>query len=149
MLPNDLIVYERSMIHFAPGSPGQLAIFDAPTGVRAQLYSSVYADMGNPGDQGSPHRARFIARLRVVMEKWNHSGNTPTRFGFENPYGFDPEWFDASYDKYAYDATSDTLRFTAALAFDRHPDAIAPPLRDVYTVTCRPMRSATRRCVER
>lgn len=54
-LPAGLVVFHRSMIHFAPAHPGELATFDPRTGVEAQLY---------PTDRASPLRKSFIEQIR-------------------------------------------------------------------------------------
>ena len=142
VLPGEIVVLERNMVHFAPGHPGQLATFDPRTGRTSQLYPPVFAQMDSPGSQGSGHRAAFIERLKPIMKAWEATGDT-------NPLGFEPEWFDATYGEYVYNAASDTLQFNVTLAADRHPPALSPPLRDVYQVRCAPMRAAARACTER
>jgi hypothetical protein len=131
-LPDGLILFVRSMIHFAPAHPGQLALYDAAAGRERQLY---------PTDEATPARRAFIKRLEPIYKKW-----AKVQPGYV--YGYDPTWFDVWYEAASYDADTDTLRVSATFSADRHPTSIAPPQRLDLTVVCRQMKSAARRCEE-
>lgn len=130
-IPNGPAIFVRSMVHFAPAHPEELATFDPATGREAQLY---------PTDTRSPARLAFMDRVRPMLAEWEK--REP---GFV--YGFDPQWFDVTLGEFQYDAATDTLTVPATF-HSRHPSEIAPPVRINLTVTCSPMRSAARACTE-
>ena len=130
-IPNGPVVFQRSMVHFAPAHPGELGTFDSATGREAPLY---------PIDKKSAERRAFIERTRPMLDAWQ-------RREPQFVYGFDPEWFDVSFGDTRYEARTDTLDIPTTFR-SRHPREIAPPVRVDLVVSCRPMRSAARACTE-
>jgi hypothetical protein len=130
-IPDGPAIFVRSMRHFAPAHPEELATFDLVTGKESQLY---------PTDQRSPARLAFMEQTRPALADWGKRDP-----GFV--YGFSPEWFDVSSDGFQYDARTDTLTFTTRFT-SRHPPEIAPPIRAELTVTCAAVRSTARTCTE-
>ncbi len=132
-ITNELVVFHRSMVHFAPAHAGELGIFDLATNRESLLY---------PTDTATPRRKQFIERMRGVQAAWQ------ARDPKGNPYGFNPEWFDVAFSNLSYDGAADALSFIVTFVGDRHPPEVGPPLRESVTVTCREMRSPRRSCDE-
>jgi hypothetical protein len=132
VLPTGLIVYTKSMMHWAPAHPAELHTFDPRTRRDARLY---------PTNYHSPARRAFVERLRPLFKM--AEARDPGL-----PYGFDPEWYDVSNSQLEYVAQTDTLEFQVKFSSDRVPADISPQISETYRVRCRPMKQASRTCVE-
>lgn len=95
-LPNDLMVYEHSQIHFAPTHALEVAIYD-PVAARS---SSIYPVAG-----GSEVRRAFVARVKT---RWGALGED--WFRTHNHHG-DPERFDSSSGRFVVDWHSRAMAF--------------------------------------
>ena len=125
----DVLVLQRSMVHFAPAHQGELAVFDAGKAFATALYRPA----------SSPRGAAFVNRMRPVV------ADLENRKIPSGSYGWNPEWFDISFSEFTYDPRADALTFHVRFA-SRTP---APVLEDRFTVVCRPMRAASRQCAEK
>src|SRR5688572_14305259 len=129
-IPPSLVVFTRSMVHFAPAHPESLAVFDLTSGVEAPLYPGT----STPGTQEpslTPARTAFRDRLRPIYLAWEKASGP-------RAYGYDPAWFDVSHSAFSYDPTADRLTFTETMT-SRHPVSIAPPVTQRVPVSCAPM----------
>jgi len=139
-IPPSLVVFTRSMVHFAPAHPASLGVFDLTTGAEASLYPrSTKPYMYEPSL--TPARMTFRDRLRPIYLAWEKASGP-------RAYGYDPSWFDVSHTAFTYDPTADRLTFTETMQ-SNHPASIAPPMTHQVTVVCGPMLKASRLCVER
>jgi hypothetical protein len=130
-IPGGPIVYQGSMVHFAPAHAAELATFDPITGRDAPLY---------PTDSNSPARAAYVAKVRPLMAEWER--REPGLV-----YGYRPELFNVGISDLRYEPGTETLTFTARFE-SRYPSTIAAPTEAAVTVTCRPMRTTARKCIE-
>lgn len=129
ILPSGVIVFQRSMVHFAPAHPGELAVYDPAADLQSALFPL-------PDD---PRRTDFIERQRSAFS------SVPTA---DRPSDWDPTWFDVSYDLIAYDSATDTLRFRVAFQARRDQLGIWQKTQRRFRMACRDMSLGTRRCVE-
>jgi hypothetical protein len=138
----DLVVIGRNLVHFAPAHPEALAVIDLKTNRLAPLYpSDANSDLSQPAapSLSSPARRAYRDALAPLFAAAAKSRGVRS-------YGWDPDWFNVEIDRttFRYDATSDTLEFTAQFTTDAIPDG---PVA-VVLVTCTTMHSAKRSCVE-
>jgi hypothetical protein len=140
-IPPSLVVFTRSMVHFAPAHPASLGVFDLSSGVERPLYPSVSAPYTlEPEESLTPARKAFRERLRPIYLAWEKADGP-------RAYGYDPAWFDVSHSDFRYDQTADRLTFAETMT-SRHPASIAPPLTQGVSVSCAPMLKFSRVCVE-
>jgi hypothetical protein len=95
-LPNDLMIYEHSQIHFAPTHSLEVAIYDPVTAQSRSIY---------PVSVGSEVRRAFVARVKT---RWDALGED--WFRTHNHHG-DPERFDSSSGQFVVDWQSRALAF--------------------------------------
>ena len=137
----DLVVIFRNLVHFAPAHPEALAVFDVRTNRLERLYpSDANDDLSSPVEPSVNSSARRAYR-DVLAPLFAAAAKTR-----ERSYGWDPDWFDIDIDRtmFRYDAAADTLDFTARFSTAAIPNG---PTQIVF-VTCAPMHSAKRACVE-
>jgi hypothetical protein len=147
-LPDDLIVFERNMVHFAPAHPEALGVYDPRTHRATTLYPTAggpatgLVDINPALHNDSPARRAFVDLLTPLMK------TAASREA--SPYGWDPQWFDVtlSAESASYSASTDTLEFHAIFDMGRLPPDLQPAKKTVL-VTCRPMRQPARTCAER
>ena len=141
-IPPSLVVFTRSMVHFAPAHPAALGVFDLTSGLESPLYPSVSKPHTlEPEGSLTPARKAFMERLRPVYLAWEKTSEP-------RAYGYDPAWFDVSHSDFRYDQATDRLTFVETMA-SRHPASIAPPMTHQLTVACAPMLKTPRVCVEK
>jgi hypothetical protein len=96
LLPNELMVYERSQIHFAPTHSVAIALYDPFTGRSTSIY---------PIAGGSAVRHDFVSRVKA---RWDALGED--WFRAHNHHG-DPERFDSASGQFAVDWNARGLAF--------------------------------------
>ena len=138
-VPPSLVVFTRSMVHFAPAHPASLAVFDLASGVERSLYPAVSTPYTQEPSM-TPSRTAFRERLRPIYLAWEKAGGPRT-------YGYDPAWFDISHADFRYDPIADRLTFTEKMS-SNHPASIGPAVTHPVTVVCAPMLKSSRVCVE-
>jgi hypothetical protein len=145
-LPGGLIVFSRSMVHFAPAHPEALGVYDPRADRIERLYPSDGTDDlgGTAGPaNGSPLRQKFVAALGPTFAEAARRER--------NAYGWNPDWFDVTIemDSLSLATATDTLSFAATFSIERPlPAGLEPPPVTQVHVECRPMSQPTRRCVE-
>lgn len=140
-IPPSLVVFGRSMVHFAPAHPGSLGVFDLTSGVEAPLYPAVSTPYSqDPEESMTPARKAFKDRLRPIYLAWEKAAGP-------RGYGYDPAWFEISHTAFRYDQAADRLTFTETMS-SNHPASVAPPLRHQVMIECGPMLKSSRVCVE-
>jgi len=139
-IPPALVVFTRSMVHFAPAHPASLAVFDVTTGTEAPLYPAASKPYALEPSL-TPSRMVFRDRLRPIYLAWEKASGPRV-------YGYDPVWFDISHTAFSYDPLADRLTFTETMK-SNHPASVAPALRHQVTIVCEPMLKSSRACVER
>ena len=141
-VPPSLVVFTRSMVHFAPAHPASLGVFDVTSGVEGPLYPSVSEPYTqDPEPSLTPARKAFRDRLRPIYLAWEKAAGS-------RAYGYEPVWFDVSHSDFRYDQVADQLTFVEKMS-SRHPASIAPPLTQRVTVSCAPMLRTPRACAEK
>lgn len=143
LLSPDLIVVGRNLTHFAPAHPEALALFDVTTNRLSRLYPSDGTDeLSAPAEPslGSPIRRAYrdaLAPLFAAAEK----AQGP------RAYGWAPDWFNVNIDRqtFRFDSAPDTFSFNATFTTDAISSA---PVVSVV-VSCAPMHSPRRACLER
>lgn len=138
-VPPSLVVFTRSMVHFAPAHPASLALFDLTSGVESPLHPAASTPYTQEPSM-TPSRTMFRERLRPIYVAWEKAGGS-------RAYGYDPAWFDISLADFRYDQAADRLTFIETMS-SNHPASIAPPITQQVTVSCAPMLRTPRVCVE-
>ena len=99
ILPNELMVYEQSAIHFAPTHALRISIYDPRTAQSRSIY---------PIPGGTAVRRAFVAGVKA---RWDALGED--WFRDHNHHG-DPELFDSASGHFVVDATAGGLAFEVA-----------------------------------
>jgi hypothetical protein len=96
LLPNELMVYEQSEIHFAPTHYVEISIYDPFAARTRQIY---------PVTGGTAVRRAFVARVKA---RWDALGQD---WFMEHNHHGDPERFDSSSGRFAVDWSAQSMAF--------------------------------------
>ena len=131
-LPNDVAIYHRSEIHFAPLHPAEVWLYDPSSGRNTVIYPRT------PYDRIRRDYASHVKDVYAGLgEAWFRSHNYP----------MDPELFDSAVgDTVVTSPNGDRAAFVVTFG-DRDASVMKLPVVDV-AVACRDLRSRVPRCAE-
>lgn len=134
LLPNELMVYEQSEIHFAPTHYAEISIYDPFAARSRRIY---------PIPSGTAVRSAFVAGVRT---RWDALGED--WFRMHNHHG-DPELFDSSSGRFAVDWNARGMAFQVHYDDFTGTDGRTSAASEQTIVSCNGLeRASTVRCGE-
>jgi hypothetical protein len=132
VLENDIVIYEHSMVHFAPTHSAELWIYQPLGGLNVKMY---------PVEPYAPIRRQYIETVRCVYEQLGE------RWFRENNHHMDPERFNSDTVLPVFtDRTRTSVSFIMRFG-DREVFPSSTPFIDVVVV-CRQIESSRPQCSE-